>query len=71
MDFGESVAQMSRAAATRPLPSMPLTVLSKGRRFAMPPDTASGSTEVIERAWGTAQNDLSWLVPGARHVVAR
>ena len=70
MDFGESVAQMSRAASTRPLPPMPLTVLSKGRPFAMP-DTAPGLAEAIERAWGTAQNDLARLVPGARHVVAR
>jgi pimeloyl-ACP methyl ester carboxylesterase len=71
MDFGESVAQMSRAASARPLPPMPLTVLSKGRPFAMPPDTAPGLPEAIERAWGTAQIDLARLAPGARHVVAR
>ena len=38
IDFGVSFAQMRAAAVARALPALPLAVLSKGQRFALPPD---------------------------------
>jgi pimeloyl-ACP methyl ester carboxylesterase len=72
VDFAASAAQMRRAAAARPLrPMLPLVVLSKGRPFELPPGAQLGFPGAeLDRAWGTAQDELATLLPQARHVVA-
>lgn len=71
-DLDRSVTQMREAAASTPLPSIPLVVLSRGQPMAMPGDLPGGlNGELLERAWTAGQADLAGLLPGARHVIAR
>jgi pimeloyl-ACP methyl ester carboxylesterase len=77
VDLDTSFAQLQEAAATHPLPPLPLVVLSRGRapfdaespevRAAFPPGFP---IDVFEPAWQAGQAELAALVPGARHVVA-
>jgi hypothetical protein len=71
VDFAASAAQMRRAAAARPLRlTLPLVVLSKGRPFEPPGAELGFPIAELDRAWGSAQDELAMLLPHARHVVA-
>lgn len=69
IDFDVSFAQMGAAAIARPLPPLPFAVLSKGQRFALPPDLPPGLGDAVERAWQASQDGLAALLPDTRHVV--
>lgn len=70
MDFDASLAQLRRAAASAPLRSMPVVVLSKGRPFQMPSKVPPGFADALDGAWAAAQDRLAAAMPRARHVVA-
>jgi pimeloyl-ACP methyl ester carboxylesterase len=77
MDIEASFAQLRAAAATHPLPPLPLVVLTRGvpmsadvppeLQAALPPDFR---WETIDTVWQALQDELAALVPGARHVIA-
>jgi pimeloyl-ACP methyl ester carboxylesterase len=69
IDFDVSFAQMRAATDARPLPPLPFAVLSKGQRFALPPDLQPGLGDAVERAWQASQGWLAALLPDTRHVV--
>ena len=62
------------AVAARPLPELPLAVLSHGREDELPPeltaDLPPGLLEAQPAAARTSQAQLAGLVPDARHVIA-
>jgi pimeloyl-ACP methyl ester carboxylesterase len=70
IDFPASFAQMRQAERARPLPPMPLVVLSHGLPFALPDDLPPGLPAAVETAWSKMQDQLAALVPGAQHVIA-
>ena len=70
IDLEASSAQMREAAADRPLPPLPLVVLSHGRPYGAAELPPGVPPEALERAWQELQAELAALVPGARHVVA-
>ena len=77
MDFDASFAQLRAAAATHPLPPLPLVVLTHGDatsamvspevQSVLPPDFP---WDALEAVWQELQDELAALVPGARHVIA-
>src|SRR5262245_13873343 len=77
MDFDASFAQLRAAAATHPLPPLPLVVLTHGdatsplfspeAQAALPADFP---WDALEAVWQALQDELAALVPGARHVIA-
>ena len=71
IDFGAASDALRESAAVRPLPTMPLVVISRGKPVALPPDVPSDfSPDDFERAWSEAQAGLAALVPNARHEIA-
>jgi pimeloyl-ACP methyl ester carboxylesterase len=73
LDIFASAAQLQRAASGRPLRSMPLYVLARGRALEGAPPMEVVPTEVaaqLESDWATAQRRLAALVPNAHFVVA-
>ena len=71
IDVTASFEQMRQAAAARPLPPIPLTVVARGKPVALPSDVPAGFSGRLERAWRIAQRQLAALVPGGHLVVAR
>ena len=75
IDIVATAAAMRRARVQRPLRPMPMVVLEHSRnrqRFPNPfsfPETYP--IAAIERAFQASQDDLTQLVPGARHLIAR
>ena len=77
MDFDASFAQLRAAAATHPLPPLPLVVLTHGDatsvivspevQSVLPPDFPWDALEAVLQE---LQDELAALVPGARHVIA-
>lgn len=77
MDFDASFAQLRAAAATHPLPPLPLVVLTHGDatsvivspevQSVLPPDFPWDALEAVSQE---LQDELAALVPGARHVIA-
>jgi pimeloyl-ACP methyl ester carboxylesterase len=77
IDFDASFAQLRTAAGAKPLPSLPLVVLSRGVpvsaelppevRSALPPDFPFDTFDTV---WQELQAELAALVPDARHVAA-
>jgi pimeloyl-ACP methyl ester carboxylesterase len=75
IDFDASFAQLQ--AAAKPLPSLPLVVLTRGvpvsaelppeMRSALPPDFPFDTFDTV---WQELQVELAALVPGARQVIA-
>lgn len=79
VDLDASFAQMREAAATHPLPSMPMVVLTRGvSPLATDPDSDEAQADipesfpldVIEPAWQAGQADLAELVPDTEWVIA-
>ena len=74
LDVEASAAEMRKEAAARPLRPLPLIVLSRGRPMELPPDVSAklpaNFAAEQEKIWGTSQDELVALVPGAEHVVA-
>jgi pimeloyl-ACP methyl ester carboxylesterase len=68
IDFPTSFVQM-RAVARPPLP-IPLTVISKGRKFGVPSGVPKGFSKALESAWRTGQRYLVRLLPQTHHVIA-
>jgi pimeloyl-ACP methyl ester carboxylesterase len=67
IDTDASATQMRDAAATSPLPTVPMVVITHGRPWDWP--TGFPSDE-IEAAWGPLQERLAALIPGSELVVA-
>jgi pimeloyl-ACP methyl ester carboxylesterase len=76
MDFEASFAQLRAAAATHPLPPLPLVVLTHGDSSPLfSPEVQSALPadfpwDALEAVWQELQDELAALAPGARHVVA-
>ncbi len=70
LDFAAASDVMRRAAAARPLRSMPLAVLSHGQPFGLAEEQLGFSPDALEEAWSAAQDQLATLAPNAQHVVA-
>jgi pimeloyl-ACP methyl ester carboxylesterase len=69
--FRPSFAEMRAAARRHPLADIPLSVISRGEDFPLPPGLPAGlTTSVVEKAWNEAQDKLAELTPDAVHVVA-
>src|SRR5215211_1054273 len=70
LDLDVTAAEVRGAREARPLPSMPLVVLT----HTQPPDAAtllSGlSVEASERLWGEQQADLTTLLPNSQQILA-
>ena len=70
--FRPSFAEMRRADRRRPLPDIPLSVISRALPLPLPEGLPAGlTTAVVERAWQLAQARLARLTPNAVHVVAK
>lgn len=77
MDFDASFSQLRAAAATHPLPPLPLVVLTRGVPMSaeMPPEAqaalpADFPWQTFDAVWQALQDELAALAPGARHVIA-
>lgn len=70
VDFRAAAHRLNAALATSPLRAMPLFVLSKGQPFGVTADVIGFDPVALDSAWAKAQDRLTRLVPGARHVVA-
>ena len=75
IDIVATAAAMRQARVQRPLRPMPMVVLEHSRnRKRFPNPFGFPSTyplEALERAFQAAQDDLTTLVPGARHIIAK
>ena len=77
MDFAASFAQLREATAARPLPALPLVVLTHGVPVSaeLPPEAlealpADFPWETFETVWQELQGELAALTPDARQVIA-
>jgi pimeloyl-ACP methyl ester carboxylesterase len=69
--FRPSFTEMRRAARHRPLPDIPLSVISRHLPLPLPEGLPAGlTTAVVERAWRESQARLAKLTPTAVHVIA-
>jgi D-alanyl-D-alanine carboxypeptidase len=70
LDLEATAAEVRGAREARPLPSMPLVVLT----HTQPPDAATLlpglSVEASERLWGEQQADLTTLLPNSQQILA-
>jgi D-alanyl-D-alanine carboxypeptidase len=70
LDLEVTAAEVRGAREARPLPSMPLVVLT----HTQPPDAATLlpglSVEASERLWGEQQADLTTLLPNSQQILA-
>lgn len=69
--FDPAFVQLRRFQAKRPLPRMPLIVLSRGLPVGLPPNLPPGFSKALERAWSKQQERLVSLEPGARQIIAK
>lgn len=70
--WGRSFDQVRAAARRRPLADVPVSVISHGRPFELPPELPGGLTpSVIEHAWTHAQAVLARLTPDTVHLIAK
>jgi pimeloyl-ACP methyl ester carboxylesterase len=76
IDLDASFAQLKEAAASQPLPPMPLAVLTRGvsaadssteMRAALPADFP---WDAFDAVWQELQGELTALAPDARHVIS-
>ena len=71
IDLATSYRQLATAERRRPLPRMPLVVISHGiPEAAMGAEVVPGADAAIETEWQRRQALLAHLVPGGRRVVA-
>lgn len=69
--FDPAFAEVRRLKASRPLPPMPLVVLSRGLPVELPTNgIPPGFSAALEKAWRAQQNALVKLEPGAKHIIA-
>jgi pimeloyl-ACP methyl ester carboxylesterase len=75
LDIVAAAAAMRRARVQQPLRRMPMIVLEHSRNAKRFPNPFSFPTTyplaALERAFQAAQDDLTRLVPGARHIIAQ
>ena len=75
IDVAATAAAMRRARVQQPLRPMPMIVLEHSRNAKRFPNPFGFPTtyplEALERAFQSAQDDLTELVPGARHIIAQ
>ena len=69
LNFGASFHQVLGA---RPLPRMPLVVLSHSpsHPFVLPPNAPPGLSKKLETAWAKGQDYLASLEPSSVHIIA-
>jgi pimeloyl-ACP methyl ester carboxylesterase len=67
IDIDASILQIRQAP---PLRRMPLVVLTKTERFAIPPNQAGFAAADLERAWSQGAEDLVKLQPDTPHIFA-
>ena len=75
IDVAATAAAMRRARVQQPLRPMSMIVLEHSRNAKRFPNPFGFPTtyplEALERAFQSAQDDLTELVPGARHIIAQ
>ena len=70
VDIPTSYKQMAAAARTKPLPNMPLTVISHGIADPIGAQGVKGLQRGVEQIWQTMQVDLAKLLPGGQRIIA-
>ena len=72
LDVNASLDQMEKAVSAKPLPRMPLFVLTQGQPFDLSPwqPLPRDFPGALNKAWHTAQNALVTLSPNAKHKIA-
>ena len=72
IDFDAASERMAEAASHHPLYGIPLFVLSRAKPVALPPNVPTAfSPAAFEAAWRKGQDELTALVPDAKHVIAK
>jgi pimeloyl-ACP methyl ester carboxylesterase len=69
-DIVTSQAQTAAALAARPLPTVPLAVLTHGIPAPPPPGLPDWPVAADEAVWTSLQDDLAALEPGSVHILA-
>jgi CubicO group peptidase (beta-lactamase class C family)/pimeloyl-ACP methyl ester carboxylesterase len=72
LDVNTSLDQMEKGASAKPLPPMPLFVLTQGQPFDLSPwqPLPADFPAALNKAWHTAQDSLATLAPNAKHKIA-
>jgi pimeloyl-ACP methyl ester carboxylesterase len=70
IDFAAATASVTDAAATHPLPPLPIFVLARGLPLGLTEEQLGFPPEALETAWHAAQADLADLSPRSRFTVA-
>jgi len=72
LDVNASLDQIEKAATARPLPPVPLVVLTQGQPFDLSPwqPLPANFPAALNTAWHTGQDALATLAPNARHTIA-
>jgi CubicO group peptidase (beta-lactamase class C family)/pimeloyl-ACP methyl ester carboxylesterase len=72
LDVNASLDQVEKAAVARPLPPVPLVVLTQGQPFDLSPwqPLPANFPAALNTAWHTGQDALATLAPNAKHTVA-
>ncbi|HEX4653165.1 MAG TPA: alpha/beta hydrolase [Candidatus Udaeobacter sp.] len=72
LDINASLDQIEKAATARPLPPIPLVVLTQDQPFDLSPwqPLPADFAGALNSAWHTAQDSLARLTPNARHKIA-
>lgn len=69
VNFDDASSTMAYAQKINPLPSIPLTVISRGKSAAIPPGTGI-TTETLEKAWSESQTQLTKLSNKSNQIIA-
>ena len=70
IDFANASATVRAAAASQPLPDLPVAVLAAGQGFGISAAELGFTPAALDRAWRATQERLARLVPRARYTVA-
>jgi CubicO group peptidase (beta-lactamase class C family)/pimeloyl-ACP methyl ester carboxylesterase len=72
LDVNASLDQVEKVAAAKPLPPIPLFVLTQGQSFDLSPwqPLPVDFPGALDRAWHAAQGALATLAPNAKHKIA-
>jgi pimeloyl-ACP methyl ester carboxylesterase len=72
LDVNASLDQVEKAATARPLPPIPLVILTQGQPFDLSPwqPLPANFPAALNTAWHTGQDALATLAPNAKHTVA-
>jgi CubicO group peptidase (beta-lactamase class C family)/pimeloyl-ACP methyl ester carboxylesterase len=72
LDVNASLDQMKEAATAKPLPPIPVFVLTQGHPFDLSPwqPLPADFPGALDKAWHAAQDSLATLTPNAKHRIA-